>query len=116
MLKQYFRQNPRVAGLVFTIFGLIIGKFYMLDVLTAAQAHADDVRLSMKLVIFTLTFFQMGLILLITGPVGGSLLLSPGGKRTLPPLGWALVFIIIGLSFGGYFAFKNYIASFGYSF
>ncbi len=116
MLKEYFRANPRVAGLFLTIISLVLGKFFILDVSTAAQAHADNVSISLKVVVMSIALFLTGIILFVTGPVGGALLNKAPGARTLHPLGWLLVTVIVGVSFGGYFWFKQYIEAFGYKF
>jgi hypothetical protein len=48
MLKEYFRANPRVAGLFLIAFSLGLGKFFMYDVMIAAQAHADNVTVTLS--------------------------------------------------------------------
>lgn len=116
MLKEYFRANPRVAGVVLTVISLIMGKFFIWDVAAAAQAHAEQVSVSMKAVTFSVAFFLTGMFLFVTGPVGGALLQKAPGQRTLSLMGWILVAVIVAVTFGVYFAFKSYIESFGYQF
>ncbi|MBS1952874.1 MAG: hypothetical protein JST89_01685 [Cyanobacteria bacterium SZAS-4] len=115
-MKKYFERNPRIAGLFLVTISLILGKFYMWDVVVAAQAHADNVSVSMKLVLFSIMFFLFGIFLSITGPFGDQMMRAAPGSRKLSLIGWIAVIIVCAVSFAGYFAFQHYIESFGYKF
>ncbi len=115
-MKEFFRRNPRIGGAFMTVIALVMAKFFMLDVAIAAQAHSDHVSLSMKAILFSIVFFMFGVFLLVTGPFGDNMMRAAPGSQKLSPLGWITVVIAVGLSFGGYFLFKQYIESFGYQF
>jgi hypothetical protein len=116
MLKAYFRANPRMAGLFLLLMSLGFGKFFILDVISKAQAHSADVSISMKAVVLGIAFFLFGMILTILGPIGSALLNPAPGTRKIPPLGWAIAISVFVASFGFYFWFQHYIEAFGYKF
>lgn len=115
-MKEYFKRNPRAAGAFLTVISLVLGKFFILDVITAAQAHAENVSLSMKAVLFSILFFIIGVFLLLTGSVGDNMLRAAPGSQKLSLLGWISVIVSCAVSFGGYFLLQHYIESFGYKF
>lgn len=115
-MKEFFARNPRIGGAFLTVIALVLAKFFMLDVVTAAQAHSDNVSLSMKAILFSIMFFMFGVFLMVTGPFGDNIMRAAPGSQKLSPLGWITVVIAVGISFGGYFLFQQYIESFGYKF
>ena len=115
-MKKYFERNPRMAGLFLMAISLILGKFYIWDVVVAAQAHAENVNVSMKCVLFAIMFFLFGIFLAITGPFGDQMMRAAPGSRQLSLIGWIAVFVVCGISFAGYFGFQHYIESLAISF
>ncbi|HEY9683046.1 MAG TPA: hypothetical protein V6C86_15825 [Oculatellaceae cyanobacterium] len=116
-MKEFFRQNPRIAGLLLLIFSGAFSKFTIFDVIEAANHHATTgVSLSLKGVGVTIIAAIIGLLMLIFGPFSNALLRPPPGTKKLTPLNWAVVLFMITCSFGFYFGFQHYIESFGYSF
>ncbi len=115
-MKAFFKRNPRIGGAFLTVISLVMAKFFILDVVVAAQAHSDHLTLSMKAILFSILFFMIGVFLMITGPFGDNMMRAAPGSQKLSPLGWITVVISVGISFGAYFLFKQYIESFGYQF
>jgi hypothetical protein len=116
-VKEYFRRNPRVAGLFLLMICGIFSKFTIFDVIAAAKQHATSgVSISMKGILLCVAFSIIGGIMLILGPVGSAWVRPVPGTKKLSPIGWVFVLLICGCSFAFYFWFKSYIESFGYAF
>ena len=108
MLKAY----PRVGGLLISLMALVLGKFTIYDVLAAARAGASQVNYSLKGVLLSVVFFEMGLAMMIFGQAVHTLKNPLTGKLSL--FGWLMVLAMFVPAGAAYYWFQLQLAQLGY--
>lgn len=114
--------RARLSGAALLGVGLFFIKIAVIDVLAAARAAAGPVTTYLKATLVAPLFIAAGLLLLVIGappePKPGSLVLrfvtGHGPDSRLKPLGYAVVFVMIGVGFGLYVWVESELQSLGY--
>ena len=112
----------RIGGAVVLAGGLVFVKTAVIDVLAAARAAGGPVTTSTKATVAAPLFITVGLLALVIGaprePRPGSLVLhfvtGHGQESRLKPLGYVVVFLIIGVGIGLDAWVNRELRSFGY--
>ena len=114
--------KARLCGAGLLASGLLLLKIGVVDVLDAARTASATVTMYTKAVILAPTLVLVGLLLLVIGapsePRPGSLVLhfvtGHGPQSRLKPLGYVIVFVLLGVGLGLYQWVQSELTALGY--
>jgi hypothetical protein len=106
----------RVFGGAMILAGLVLAKFFVYDVMRAAE-HGKEVAISVKLIVLIGILPTLGLIWLMLGQKAEQFMRPRGvGRQKMTPKQWLFTFVLIAPGLVLYFWMKARLAAMGYQF